>query len=97
MRKHEPTGEGNHDMKISPKFNNNMLGNGSSHNHQRVAERVNHNGGSIFDQQDEMLHQQVGIKNKIKVNGGGVIDSADVLVENEMLRSELQKMKDKMA
>lgn len=36
-----------------------------------------------------MIHQQVVIKNKIKANGGGVIDSADVLVENEMLRSEL--------
>lgn len=27
----------------------------------------------------------------------GSIDPADVLVENEMLRSELQKMKEKMA
>lgn len=84
MRKQEPSSNEMHDMKISPKFNNNLLGNGNN------AHRAGN--GSVFDHQDEALNHKINSKG-VK----GSIDPADVLVENEMLRSELQKMKEKMA
>ena len=61
---------------------------------------MNHNGGSIFDQNSKMGAGKNGQLGNIKNYNIGIksdsLDPADVLVENEMLRSELQKMHEKM-
>ena len=51
-----------------------MLGTGNGH--------LRDNGGSVFDQHDGGLKQQKGEKH-------GQTDHSEVLIENEMLRSEM--------
>lgn len=71
---------------IQPKFNNHQLGNGNG------AE------STIFDVESKD-NRNAAYKQMFKNNRGDSVErqnNADVLVENEMLRAEVQKLKEKI-